>query len=286
MMLVVNKLAMRSFPIPAMVTLAQLISCTIFVYFIGALGVKIDHLTKANCKGYAIYCGAFAAGIYSNMRALAGTNVETIIVFRACTPITVCVIEWFFMGRELPSTRSFASLVTIMGGAAAYVMLDSEMKAADFATFFWIASWYSLLCFQMTYGKILLTDIKTETIWGPVLYSNCLSIPFTMALGACLGDFNKYDPSLLQDHAGLWVGLSCVVGIGIGYAGWACRDMISATSYTLVGVLNKLISVGLSVTFINKSASAASLLALLVCLLAGTQYKQPPMRNSGQDSKV
>ena len=53
----------------------------------------------------------------------------------------------------------------------------------------------------------------------------------------------KYDPELIGEGSSLWVGLSCVFGIAIGYTGWAARDMVSATTYTLVGVVNKLISV-------------------------------------------
>jgi len=45
------------------------------------------------------------------------------------------------------------------------------------------------------------------------------------------------------------VSLSCIVGIAIGYSGWWCRDLISATSYTLVGVINKLLTVTVSVSF-------------------------------------
>jgi GDP-mannose transporter len=286
MMLVTNKLAMSSFPVPAMVTLIQLVTCTAFVYVIGFAGVKTDALTLENAKPYGIYVLAFACGIYSNMRALEGSNVETIIVFRACTPLCVAIIEWAFMNRELPEPKSLASLVVVMMGAGAYVSMDAEFKIGGMAAYFWIFIWYFLLCFQMTFGKYLLKEVSLETVWGPVLYSNFLSIPPTIVLGSTLGDFSKYAPEMVSDSAMFWVSLSCVIGIGIGYTGWACRDMISATSYTLVGVINKLISVAVSVTFINKTASFSSIGCLLVCLLAGTQYKQAPERRAAtNDSK-
>eukprot|EP00039_Didymoeca_costata_P018784 m.334951 g.334951 ORF g.334951 m.334951 type:complete len:310 (-) comp17481_c0_seq1:1841-2770(-) len=278
MMLVINKLAMRSLPVPSLVSLCQLVSCAIFVYVIGFMGVKIDHLEMDKVKPYAIYVLAFAAGIYSNMRALAVSNVETIIVFRACTPICVATIEFLFMNREFPNMKSLAALSVVMLGAGTYVSADAEFKMGGLSAYFWVFIWYFLLCFQMTYGKVLLQNVKLETIWGPVLYTNILSVIPTMVLGATLGDFEKYDPADVTESAGLWVALSCIFGIAIGYSGWAARDMISATSYTLVGVINKLISVFVSVTFINKSASWTSIAALLVCLVAGTQYEQSPER--------
>jgi GDP-mannose transporter len=278
---------MKSFPVPAAVTLVQLASCSIFVWGIGFAGVKIDQLTIKNARPYAVYVLAFAAGIYSNMRALESSNVETIIVFRACTPMCVAVIEWAFMGRELPDNRSTMALIAVMGGAGAYVSMDAEFKMGGWAAYFWIFTWYFLLCFQMAFGKHLLKSVELDTVWGPVLYSNFLSIPPTILLGATLGDFAKYDPGMVTTQAYFWVGVSCVLGIAIGYTGWAARDMVSASTYTLVGVINKLISVLISVMFINQTASGASLACLLVCLIAGTQYRQPPARSdSGPAAKA
>ena len=36
-----------------------------------------------------------------------------------------------------------------------------------------------------------------------------------------------------------WLMLSCIVGTGISYAGWWCRGCTSATTYTVIGVVNK-----------------------------------------------
>ena len=82
----------------------------------------------ASARPYALYVCAFAAGIYSNMRALAVSNVETIIVFRACTPMCVAVIEYLFMNREFPSSKSVGSLLVVMLGAGLYVSVDAEFK--------------------------------------------------------------------------------------------------------------------------------------------------------------
>jgi len=84
----------------------------------------------------------------------------------------------------------------------------------------------------------------------------------------------------MAENAWVFVGLSCVFGIPIGYSGWAARDMVSATTYTLVGVVNKLISVAFSVMVINNTATVKSVGALLVCLIGSTFYQQAPMRQA------
>jgi hypothetical protein len=59
--------------------------------------------------------------------------------------------------------------------------------------------------------------------------------------------------------------------------------MVSATTFTLVGVVNKFLTVLLNVFIWDKHSTPLGLVAVCVCLLAGTFYQQAPRRD---DSKV
>ena len=74
------------------------------------------------------YIFAFVGALYTNMQALNHTNVETVIVFRACTPIAVSVIEYLFMGRYWPNMRSSMSLLLVALGAIWYCTSDSTFN--------------------------------------------------------------------------------------------------------------------------------------------------------------
>jgi hypothetical protein len=50
---------------------------------------------------------------YTNPQALSVSNVETVIVFRACSPIAVTVVEYLFMDRSWPNIRSMFSLLVV-----------------------------------------------------------------------------------------------------------------------------------------------------------------------------
>jgi hypothetical protein len=63
------------------------------------------------------------------------------------------------------------------------------------------------------------------------------------------------------------------------YTGWLCRGMISATSFTLVGVVNKFVTVLLNVVVWDKHSTTGGLAAVCVCLLAGSFYQQAPRRD-------
>ena len=55
--------------------------------------------------------------------------------------------------------------------------------------------------------------------------------------------------------------------------------MISATSFTLVGVINKLITVLLNSMLWSKHSSPIGILAVCLCILAGSFYQQSPRKD-------
>lgn len=66
------------------------------------------------------------------------------------------------------------------------------------------------------------------------------------------------------------------------YTGWLCRGMVSATSYTLVGVVNKFLTVLLNVVLWDKHSTTAGIISVCVCLGAGTLYQQAPRRDEAR----
>merc|ERR1711907_751019 len=127
MMLVVNKVVLTLIPLHSAVTVAQLAFCAALVFILrGAKIIEVDDFEWEKVKPYSLYIGGFCMGIYSNMRALANSNVETVIVFRACTPLVVAVLDVIFLGRHIPNAKSILALIMIFGGALGYVASDHQ----------------------------------------------------------------------------------------------------------------------------------------------------------------
>ena len=74
--------------------------------------------------------------------------------------------------------------------------------------------------------------------------------------------------------------LGCAAGTGIGYSGWWCRDKVSATSYTIIGVMNKCLTIMLNYVVWDNHARPAGIACLFLCLAGGSVYKQAPMRET------
>lgn len=79
------------------------------------------------------------------------------------------------------------------------------------------------------------------------------------------------------------VGLSLLVNHVYRYTGWLCRGMVSATTYTLVGVVNKFLTVLLNVLVWDKHSTGPGLFAVCLCLAAGSLYQQAPKK---EDKKL
>jgi hypothetical protein len=79
-----------------------------------------------------------------------------------------------------------------------------------------------------------------------------------------------------------WLLLSCIIGVGISYTGWRLKDLVTATTFTLVGVLNKMATIALSALAFPGTASVQGCAALVACILFGLAYKDAPLCSGAQ----
>jgi GDP-mannose transporter len=70
------------------------------------------------------------------------------------------------------------------------------------------------------------------------------------------------------------VALSCLFGLAISFFGFAARKAISATAFTVTGVVNKLLTVVINVVIWDKHASFSGSVCLLFTIVGGVLYQQ------------
>jgi GDP-mannose transporter len=83
------------------------------------------------------------------MRSLNISNVETIIVFRALSPIIVTFLDALFLGREWPSHRSWAGLCTLVVGAYGYASFDEQFQTQGYHAYFWPTLYLIVIALEM-----------------------------------------------------------------------------------------------------------------------------------------
>ena len=288
-LVLINKLTVHYLPFPSLVITFQLIASCLFI----AVGtatkmIECDPLKWEYILPYLAYTIAFSIGVYCNMKSLQSSNVETVIVFRALTPCLVSILDVMFLGREYPSNRSWAGLSLIALGAYGYALVDPEFQSQGTNAYFWPFLYLFAISFVMAYGKKIIKSVDLKTRSGPVLYTNLLGWP-PMLIFAHLGDeYRKASDAFDTNNAvpvftagSLTLLLAgCVVGTAIGYTSWWCRDKISATSFTLIGVMNKCLTILANLLIWDNHASPMGIASLFLCLIGGSIYQQAPLRRT------
>jgi drug/metabolite transporter (DMT)-like permease len=158
-------------------------------------------LMRAQVKPYLYYVVIFVLGVWTNMQSLAVSNVDTVIVFRACTPLAVALMDFFFLGRELPGRRSATALGLLGLGVYGYVASDAQFALAGFAAYYCVTAYFFLIVIEMTYGKRVTSSVKMATVSGSVLYTNFFAWAPMLLISASVGELQKFgEVSVLSDR--------------------------------------------------------------------------------------
>ncbi|GAX26224.1 hypothetical protein FisN_16Lh051 [Fistulifera solaris] len=282
-LVLLNKLILHRLPYPSLVVSFQLVVAVAFIYAANFAGrLQVDPLQWEYVVPYLYYIIAFSLGVYCNMKSLSLANVETVVVFRAMSPCLVAVLDVLFLGREYPSRRSWGALSLIVLGAIFYASFDTQFQTQGWSAYRWPTAYLLIICFEMCYGKKIIQSVDLKTKAGPVLYTNLLGLPPMLCFAAMGGEYGQFASEggvqQISFSLMLLLFLGCVAGTGIGFSSWWCRDQVSATSFTLIGVLNKCLTILLNCLIWDQHAAPGGLLGLCLCLVGGSLYQQSPMR--------
>ncbi|XP_073006738.1 GDP-fucose transporter 1-like [Typha latifolia] len=275
---IINKFAITEFDYPGLLTALQYLTSSLSVYLLGKLGVlHHDPLTFDTAKKFFPAAVVFYLAIFTNTNLLRHANVDTFIVFRSSTPLLVAIADTAFRNQPLPSKFTFVSLVTILAGAIGYVATD---QAFSIRAYSWALAYLITITTEMVYIKHMVTHLGLNT-WGFVLYNNLLSLIMAPIFWVLTGEHEEAMDALMYG-TGSWmrldavvaVSLSCVFGLLISFFGFAARKAISATAFTVTGVVNKFLTVAINVMIWDKHASQPGLVCLLLTLVGGVLYQQ------------
>jgi GDP-mannose transporter len=227
-----------------------------------------------------MYALIFALGINFTMRSLASTNVETVLLFRSCSPVLVSVIDTLWLGREMPSRRSFASMLCIVLGATWFATSEwqTDTSALDVPGVCVNTMNLLLTATLMTWGKHV-TDSSDVNLTTSVFICNLTSIVPMLALAVLEKEhLFVWQNRRLSEYDVIVLGISCVMGTALSYLGWKMRTMMSATSFTVVGVLNKVLTIVLNGMYWPDHVLWSSTIGLLFSLVGGSFYQQSTVR--------
>ncbi|KAK3439304.1 hypothetical protein EUGRSUZ_C04157, partial [Eucalyptus grandis] len=275
---VINKYAITKFNYPGLLTALQYLTSALGVWVLGKVGfLHHDPFVVETAKKFFPAALVFYLAIFTNTNLLRHANVDTFIVFRSLTPLLVALADTAFRKQPCPSKLTFAALVVILGGAVGYVATDSAFTLTAYS---WAVAYLITITTEMVYIKHMVMNLGLNT-WGFVLYNNLLSLMMAPIFWVLTGEYGDVFAAL-GANAGNWfdydaffaVSLSCVFGLLISFFGFAARKAISATAFTVTGVVNKFLTVVINVLIWEKHASPFGLVCLCITIIGGVTYQQ------------
>ncbi|XP_058112341.1 GDP-fucose transporter 1-like [Magnolia sinica] len=275
---IINKLAITKFNYPIILTALQYSTSAVGVFILGKLSFLYhEPFTFQTAKKFLPAATVFYLAIFANTNLLSYANVDTFIVFRSLTPILVAIADTTFRKQPCPSKFTFLSLLIILGGAIGYVITDS---AFTMTAYLWAVAYLITITTEMVYIKHIVMNLGLST-WGFVFYNNLLSVMMAPVFWVLSGEY-KDVLSAIGSNSWNWVdrsaifavALSCVFGLMISFFGFAARKAISATAFTVTGVVNKFLTVAINVAIWDKHASPVGLVCLFFTIVGGVFYQR------------
>ena len=282
LLLVVNKLSIGLLPNSGIVlTLQVMVTTAISAGFSlqGPNTLSVRHLLR-----FFVPAIAFLSCLVANIEVLRDSNVEIIIVFRSTTPLLISLCEWLCLGRQLPSLRSWAALSALFVFSGMYAWTDAEPSVGVYSS---VAAWYFIFCFNQLYVKFVTDDVPVKSNWEAVFYMNVWAMLFLISY-EIIFDFHTIMHSRKYFNHVETVGcvaLSCAMAVLMSYLTMACRKAVSATAFTVVGNVCKVITIVVSALIWGQHVTLFGTASLLACLVAATFYEQAPLR-SERNSRV
>ena len=288
-LLVLNKIAITAVPNASLLLLIQILS-TVTLILVPALAGYVNvrmHPERSIIKAYFSVAVIFLATIYSNFQVVHSIGVNSFIVLRCGTPLLICFLDWLFLNRALPRGKSIFSLLGVFLSGTSYAYLKYqeagtgsaiEGQAFGFRGLVWSLIWLSCFVMDMIYIKHI-THVYTCTSMERTLYQNFLSIPVLLILLFSPLESSSSLFANIDPDAAVVISLSCIAGAVLSYTGMSLRTDLSATAFTMLGILCKMASALLNEIFVAREPNRWSLLCISMVIVSSSFYEQAPIRD-------
>jgi len=270
-MLIVNKAAVQALPYPLMVTNAQMIVSVVVISAMRQSSVVSFPLPDpGKLRDWVGVTVAWVMPIVFNMKALQLLNIETVLVFRTLTSLGVALGDHIWLGQKIEPV-GLCGLVAISLGGVVYAYFDVQFALEGYI---YAGCYWGSLVVNMLYTKHVFNQHQEMSSWEKSWLSNLMTVPALTLYCLLFEQLPQgiLEMSQLSVYGALIVLLSCFMGLGLSVAGTKCRDVFSATSFDVLGNMNKIVSILLSRILLGSVMSTQSAMGLLLAMTGGMLY--------------
>jgi len=168
-----------------------------------------------------------------------------------------------------PQTNLFAGVFV---GVLAYTWNDDHFTLAGYT---WLGIWFVISVGEIVWIKKVIHFVEM-TNWERSFYQNAMAVPLMIALALCSGETSVASTSVLDHRAWPPIAASCLAGVGLSYFSFALCEAVSATTFTVIGNVCKVLSILVNVLMANQHSSECQSLSSLFAfqvLFAGREME-------------
>jgi GDP-mannose transporter len=274
-MVLSNKALAASFPVqlPIMLVLLQ---CALAVL----LGETCRGLNVVQYKRFRLATAAiwlpvnvcFVAMLLTSFMSFKFLNVPMITVFKNLTNVIIVAGDWYWHGQKVTIGVLLTFGVMVIGAlAAAYT--DAMFSAEGYL-------WMSSNCVATASYVLYMRSVTTRddvdlSKFEMVFYNNLLSIPLLLPVSLALGEVGVLMDNLPVVLSWSFVSVNLIagsMGFFLNLASLWCVGSTSATTYALVGSVNKIPVSLLGVLLFDAVVTSQSAAYIAVSMAGGFIY--------------
>jgi len=219
----------------------------------------------------------FTLMLYSSVQALKTCHIATVVVARNVCTLLVAIGDMLLFGKAFSSAAQ-AALIIILFGSVIYASNDLTFEPSGY---FWIGMNSCFFVSGQLYEKWAMTKSKDQTPLGISTIKSTISLPVIAAVCACRvyhaadspsGFDNLYKTVPISVDVALMIFLTGLGCFGLSITYMTLYKISNATSITVGGNFNKVISIILASVIFKSPIGIKQTGGLAVCIAGSLWY--------------
>ncbi|XP_042976067.1 GDP-mannose transporter GONST1 isoform X2 [Carya illinoinensis] len=288
-MILINKLVLSSYDFNAGISLMvyQNLISVVIVSILSFLGIiSTEPLTWRLVKVWLPVNVIFVGMLITSMFSLKYINVAMVTVLKNVTNVITALGEMYLFSTHHDS-RVWASLFLMIISAISGGVTDLSFHAVGYA---WqIANCFLTASYSLTLRRVMdtakqVTKSGNLNEFSMVLLNNTLSLPLGILLIFVFNEVDYLSRTPLLSLPTFWfvMTISGVLGLAISFTSMWFLHQTGATTYSLVGSLNKIPLSIAGILLFKVPTSLENSTSILFGLLAGVFFARAKMRTRSQ----
>jgi len=275
-MLLVNKLIMGYWNLPVTITLIQLLfACVTLCFFPQFLRVGSWNDAWRWLRAVPLL---FAIMLATSMLALKYSTTGAVVVTRNVAPLFALIMEAVGKEKVQIDVWTIGALVFTLCGVVLYMMNDLQFSLIGLICM--LINMVSAVGERIVERRLLAVDpVVDASKMALVLLTNLGGLFYVTFLLIPTQETSDWDSLMHTDEGAprpmyqyVLLLVSCVAGVAIGYAGINAQRHLTATSFLVVGNVNKFVVIFVGMAFMSEASSWQAVLGCIIAISGGVMY--------------